>query len=284
MEDGGRQVPFDERAALEELERIRAQIQRQRAERQALQREFGQWVRSFERPPEPPTATAAEPPPPSAANQAPEPREAPVPEPAPIVRPATLDAPAARAEDGPDGGTSTTTASALPPAAPEPEPIAPPAPVTAAPQPRAAVRSGVVIGGGLILLVGGAMAVWMLRDETPAPPAQPSEARPAPPAADPRPAAPAIQPVPPPASAQRAPRTSELVTIRRVWIRVLADGERVLEREVPADTRLPIDAQKTIVIRTGDAGAVRLSLAGEDVGLLGREGEVVTRTFTVPPR
>jgi hypothetical protein len=36
------------------------------------------------------------------------------------------------------------------------------------------------------------------------------------------------------------------------------------------------------VIRTGDAGAVRLSIGGKDHGFLGREGEVVTRTFAVP--
>jgi cytoskeleton protein RodZ len=64
---------------------------------------------------------------------------------------------------------------------------------------------------------------------------------------------------------------------------VLVDGERVLEREVPADTRVPLAAQKTILIRTGDAGAVRLSILGEDQGFLGREGEVLTRSFTVPP-
>jgi uncharacterized protein DUF4115 len=62
------------------------------------------------------------------------------------------------------------------------------------------------------------------------------------------------------------------------------DGEKVLEREVPAGTRVPLNAEKTIVIRTGDAGAVRLALRGEDRGLLGAEGEVVTRSFAVPPR
>jgi hypothetical protein len=62
---------------------------------------------------------------------------------------------------------------------------------------------------------------------------------------------------------------------------VIADGERVVERELPADARVPLKAARTIVIRTGDAGAVRLSIAGQDQGILGRDGEVVTRTFTV---
>jgi hypothetical protein len=68
-----------------------------------------------------------------------------------------------------------------------------------------------------------------------------------------------------------------------VWVRVIADGERIVERELPADTRIPFSAEKTIVIRTGDAGAVRLSIRGEDRGVLGRDGVVVTRTFEVPP-
>lgn len=75
---------------------------------------------------------------------------------------------------------------------------------------------------------------------------------------------------------------SEITTLRPVWVRVIADGERVVERELPADARIPFTAEKTIVIRTGDAGAVRLTIRGEDQGVLGRDGEVVTRSFTVP--
>ncbi len=66
-------------------------------------------------------------------------------------------------------------------------------------------------------------------------------------------------------------------------MRVLADGERIIERELPANSRVALKAAKTIVIRTGDAGAVRLSINGTDQGPLGRDGEVVTRSFSVPP-
>jgi hypothetical protein len=65
-------------------------------------------------------------------------------------------------------------------------------------------------------------------------------------------------------------------------VRVIADGERVVERELPADSRIPFKAEKTIVIRTGDAGAVKLSIRGQDQGTLGKDGAVITRTFTVP--
>ena len=67
-------------------------------------------------------------------------------------------------------------------------------------------------------------------------------------------------------------------------MRVTVDGARVLEREVPANTTVPLNAEQTIVIRTGDAGAVKLSIRGKEHGFLGAEGEVVTRFFSVPPR
>jgi hypothetical protein len=67
-------------------------------------------------------------------------------------------------------------------------------------------------------------------------------------------------------------------------VRVIADGERVIERELPADARIPFKAERTIQIRTGNAGAVRLSIRGKDQGSLGKIGEVVTRSFTVPAR
>jgi hypothetical protein len=73
----------------------------------------------------------------------------------------------------------------------------------------------------------------------------------------------------------------EITTIRGVWVRVLSDGERVLERELPADARVPVAAKQTIVIRTGDAGAVRVSVGGRKPEPLGREGQVLTRTFTL---
>ena len=75
-----------------------------------------------------------------------------------------------------------------------------------------------------------------------------------------------------------------IATDRKVWMRVIVDGAKLLEREVPAGTTIPIKADKTIVIRTGDAGAVRLSIRGGPPTPLGREGVVVTRSFTVPPR
>lgn len=140
-----------------------------------------------------------------------------------------------------------------------------------------APRSGLLLPGVIVLLVAGGFLTWTLLKPDPEPAAQTSPA-PAPAPAAAAPETPAA--VPPPAAA--SPFESELTTIRAVWVRVLADGERVVERELPAGARVPFKAQKTIAIRTGDAGAVRLSIGGQDQGFLGREGAVVTRTFTVP--
>jgi hypothetical protein len=132
--------------------------------------------------------------------------------------------------------------------------------------------------GALVVLAGSLLGTWMWMQRTPesstapstgaAPPATPSET-PGPPA---------------PARVTASPFESELATSRTVWVRVLADGERVIERELPANARVPVKAKKTIVIRAGDAGAVRLSIGGRDQGVLGPDGEVATRTFSVPPQ
>lgn len=152
-----------------------------------------------------------------------------------------------------------------------------PAPLVTTP-PTAKSRGRLLLPGALILLVSGGFLTWTtLRKGAPqsstqaarGPVAAPASSSPEPPA--PAPAAPAP-----------SPYESELTTTRAVWVRVIADGERVLERELPADARVPIQARETLVIRTGDAGAVRLSIGGQNQGFLGREGEVTTRTFTVP--
>ena len=90
------------------------------------------------------------------------------------------------------------------------------------------------------------------------------------------------------ASPSSAPRESaaissaapaELIAIRDVWVRATVDGQRVLERELEAGTRVPLRG-RTIVIRAGNAGAVRMVVDGQDRGTLGGEGVVLTRTYT----
>jgi hypothetical protein len=254
VERAGNRAPFDDRPALEALERLRERLEQARSERRALQEEFDRFVLSFNTP-----SGATD------AVQAPRQERA---------RAATGDPPVG-SESPPVTAESLPVAPASVPVTPDVSPVASvPLPPWTEP-PRATSRTRALLGGGLILLAGGGLVTWMLRNG--APEATPS-ASPAPVA---RPASPAPEP-PAAAAAEPSSEGSELATIRRVWVRVLVDGERVIERELPADTRVPLTALESIVIRTGDAGAVRLSIGGQDQGFLGREGEVVTRTFTVP--
>ena len=93
---------------------------------------------------------------------------------------------------------------------------------------------------------------------------------------------PAPAPAAEPAPAAPSPFESVVTTTSAVWVRVVADGDTVLARELPADARVPFTARETIEIRTGNASAVRLAIGGVDQGALGRPGQVVTRRFDVP--
>ena len=109
--------------------------------------------------------------------------------------------------------------------------------------------------------------------DTPAEPAaagSPAGQEPAPDAAPPAPA--------------RSPSgvNLEIVTVRPVWLRVTVDGRRALERELPAGERIPVQAERTILIRAGDAGALTLTQDGRDLGPLGADGIVATREFKAP--
>jgi hypothetical protein len=98
--------------------------------------------------------------------------------------------------------------------------------------------------------------------------------------ATPTPTSGAPAPTPPPPAPVEIP-AAELTTIRAVWVRVSVDGEVTIERELPANARIPLTASRQIDIRVGDAGALRVSIAGKDQGQLGGDGQVVTRRFPI---
>jgi hypothetical protein len=308
-----RQTPFDERAALEELERLRRSIEHYRKQRQAVVDEFDEFVGSFPKPadmqlvpmerprPEPPApppsvsvsaptppvpVSAPTPPVPVSAPTAPvsaptssvaitaPPSPLPVPAQTPSLEPETapeptMDALTARLRGIPSDVWATPASRLIDAEEIVSKPAEPPAP------PR---RSRVVALAVLVAVLGGLIA-WSFLSRR-AGPSQPvhTAATPAAPAAVP----PAVAPSPVPAPvAPEEGAAAVVLTTRAVWLRVTVDGERVLERQLPADTRIPLKPQSTIVIRTGDAGAVTLSIDGKDQGPLGKNGEVVTRTFTI---
>ena len=126
----------------------------------------------------------------------------------------------------------------------------------------------------VVVLVLGAWMFWpSSSDTTPGTEATPPAAAPA---------ASATPPPAEPAPAAAPTRGTELVTTSAVWLRVIVDGARVMEREVPAGTTIPLSPRESLVVRAGNGAAVRLTLAGEDQGVLGREGFPITRTFTIP--
>lgn len=261
---------FDERTALDRLEQFREDIARERARRRAVSDEFDSFVRSFKTPaPAEPAAPRA----PTAPTSGP-PARPPAPRPPAAARPAPPT-------DLPRPGSRETPPAPILPV--DPHAVFPTEIDPRVPAPPRRRRLALVMLAVLILGAAAAWALWPRDAAVPPPETVPSSA----PAPAPNPAEPPAASSDTAAGATAAPsgnRVTELTTTRNAWVRIIADGERVLERELPAGSRIPITAQKTIVIRTGDAGAVSLTIAGEDQGTLGREGQVVTRTFAVQDR
>ena len=262
MVDDRRGGSSEDRDALDDLERFRQGIERERARRRLVSDEFDAFIRAFKQPSAPRVTSPPPAPPSSEPFQSPSGTAAEPPPARPVGPPPSMEPPPVRVDD---------LLSAL---------DAEPAP------PRR--RPGLIVLALAVLVVGAVLA-WTLwpGDQPASPPVAVSDTVPASPqptaqAASPstvapsQPAAPEAPTQPPP-----APAVTELTTTRNVWVRVIVDGERVLERELPAGSRIPLEPKETIVIRTGDAGAVQLTIAGQDQGTLGREGQVVTRTFSV---
>jgi hypothetical protein len=266
--------PDDEREALEALERLRQDIQMFRRRRERAAAEFDAFVTSFRQP----AAANAE----SRSHGSAHPSDA---------RPAEAGSTASErvttlAEAGPpsieDLDASNIDASHVPSVVGEPVSISDPA---SGSQPTAAVSSSSRRRWKLafIAAIGIVAALVMARfwrDTTP----EPALEEPA--AATERTGAATARSTPPATRSADAvkprPLRIELATSRPVWVRAVVDDERVFERELAADQRIPLEADHAIVIRAGDGGAVRVKVNGTDTGILGMDGQVVTRTFSPP--
>ena len=154
-------------------------------------------------------------------------------------------------------------------------------------------RPGIVIGAGVAAILIAILAVIGLvggGDEEPdivgAPPPVPTEASP-PSAVDPTAPAQPSEDV----TEQTTDEPTEVLAADGVeltldledgpsWMRVTVDGSTELEGEQPEGATLNFSADESITVRIGDAGAVRVTVNGEDRGKLGERSEVVERTFT----
>jgi|Deesub1362A_J573_1020465.scaffolds.fasta_scaffold01973_6 transcriptional regulator with XRE-family HTH domain len=87
-------------------------------------------------------------------------------------------------------------------------------------------------------------------------------------------------PLPPLPQAGEAGIGLRLIIEKRAWLRVLVDGEEVFRgRAVPGE-RLDFLAQQVIEVTTGNGAGVRVIFQGQDGGLMGGLGAVVTRLWT----
>lgn len=69
---------------------------------------------------------------------------------------------------------------------------------------------------------------------------------------------------------------------QRSWLLVQADDERVFVGTLEPGAKYTWIARERIVLRSGWAGAVQVTLNGQSLGLLGGPGQVVEKEWTVP--
>jgi cytoskeleton protein RodZ len=87
--------------------------------------------------------------------------------------------------------------------------------------------------------------------------------------------------VPAPAVATDDQLTVVLSVKRPCFVSASVDGQRVIERLLPAGTQQTLDVKRELVLTAGDAGAIALTLNGAEAKPLGKSGEVVTARFTI---
>jgi cytoskeletal protein RodZ len=79
-----------------------------------------------------------------------------------------------------------------------------------------------------------------------------------------------------------APIELQIEVVDTVWIRAVADGQRVLEGIYRAGGKLdPIEASQQVTLKVGNAGGVSLALNGKELGVVGPRGHV--RSLKVTP-
>ena len=137
---------------------------------------------------------------------------------------------------------------------------------------------------GLLLIVGGLYSyqsweVKKVQDAEQAELAAKTAPAPEPAAMLPPPAVTTASLEPPPPA---VPIDLRIEILDTVWIRAVADGERVLEGIYRAGGLHPIEATKEVTLKVGNAGGVSLALNGKDLGLAGPRGHV--RSLMVTPR
>jgi transcriptional regulator with XRE-family HTH domain len=72
----------------------------------------------------------------------------------------------------------------------------------------------------------------------------------------------------------------ELVMLERAWLQVRVDGEKVFEGVFDEGTRINWNGKERVAVRCNNAGGVEVILNGQELGPLGKRGQVVDREWT----
>lgn len=130
---------------------------------------------------------------------------------------------------------------------------------------------------GLILLVLVALAAWFADRRQ----KEPTSATDAPPMAAPAPSPVSLQPTPPqPTPSPAAPIEVSLDFSKDCWVEAVIDGKnRFSELRVQGEA-LQLEAEKSLVLTLGNAGAVEVQVNGYHLDLAQQEGDVV-RDLTI---
>lgn len=67
------------------------------------------------------------------------------------------------------------------------------------------------------------------------------------------------------------------------WLRVTADGARIYEGTLRAGVSRTFRADRELIVLMGNAGGVRVTLNGRDLGIQGRPGQVLTQVWKAAP-
>ena len=129
-----------------------------------------------------------------------------------------------------------------------------------------------------VCIAGGAWFFLSDRGTTDNPvPAPPSEVKQVPP---PIPALPPAPPTAPSVSPQSKPVVVMAKFTDECWALITADGKEIYEGIPKIGESFTWEAQKDIVVKLGNAGAVDLVYNGQPVGKLGGRGDVVIKSFS----
>lgn len=72
----------------------------------------------------------------------------------------------------------------------------------------------------------------------------------------------------------------QVIAERESWVQVLVDGEEIFKGRMSAGERYDYRGEERVEVFTGNGGGIRVIFNGQDQGLMGDIGQVVTRVWT----